>query len=76
MVKLYGFCLSIAYIARRRHPYIESLPTLWYNEQYKNYNSRVVSMHAWFLNLTTAAHYKFIQEQINYDLNKEQNNYN
>ena len=24
----YGFCLSIAYIARRRHPYIESLPTL------------------------------------------------
>ena len=21
--KLYGFCLSIAYIARRRHPYIE-----------------------------------------------------
>ena len=30
MVKLYGFCLSIAYIARQRHPYIESLPTLWY----------------------------------------------
>ena len=30
MVKLYGFSLSIAYIARRRHPYIESLPTLWY----------------------------------------------
>ena len=29
VVKLYGFCLSIAYIARRRHPYIESLPTLW-----------------------------------------------
>ena len=28
VVKLYGFCLSIA---RRRHPYIESLPTLWYN---------------------------------------------
>ena len=28
--QLYGFCLSIAYlIARRRHPYIESLPTLW-----------------------------------------------
>ena len=25
MVKLYGFC-----IARRHHPYIESLPTLWY----------------------------------------------
>ena len=25
VVKL-GFCLSIAYIARRRHPYIESLP--------------------------------------------------
>ena len=24
MVKLYGFSLSIAYIARRRHPYIES----------------------------------------------------
>jgi len=31
-VKLYGFYLSIAYIARRRHPYIESLPTLWYYE--------------------------------------------
>ena len=30
MVKLYGFCLSIAYIARQRHPYIESLPTLWF----------------------------------------------
>ena len=30
MVKLYGFCLSIANIARRRHPYIESLPTHWY----------------------------------------------
>ena len=29
MVKLYGFCLSIAYITRRCHPYIESLPTLW-----------------------------------------------
>ena len=29
MVKLYGFCLSIAYIARRRHPHIESLPTHW-----------------------------------------------
>ena len=29
MVNLYGFSLSIAYIARRRHPYIESLPTLW-----------------------------------------------
>ena len=30
VVKLqaYGFCLSIAYIARRRHPYIESLPGL------------------------------------------------
>ena len=28
VVKLYGFCLSIAYIARQRHPYIESLPTL------------------------------------------------
>ena len=25
VVKLYGFCLSIAYIARWRHPYIESL---------------------------------------------------
>ena len=31
MVKLYGFCLTIAYIARPRHPYIESLPTLWYH---------------------------------------------
>ena len=31
MVKLYGFSLSVAYcIARRRHPYVESLPTLWY----------------------------------------------
>ena len=30
VVKLYGFWLSIAYIARRRHPYIESLPTPWY----------------------------------------------
>ena len=28
VVKLYGFCLTIVYIARRRHPYIESLPTL------------------------------------------------
>ena len=28
--KLYGFCLSIAYIVRLCHPYIESLPTLWY----------------------------------------------
>ena len=28
VVKLYGFCLTIAYIARRRHSYIESLPTL------------------------------------------------
>ena len=27
---VYGFCLSIPYIARRHHPYIESLPTLWY----------------------------------------------
>ena len=27
VVKLYGFCLSIAYIARRRYPYIESLLT-------------------------------------------------
>ena len=35
MVKLYGFCLSIAYIARRRHPYIESLPTLWQAQEYK-----------------------------------------
>ena len=26
VVKLHGFCLSIAYIARRRHPYIQSLP--------------------------------------------------
>ena len=30
MVKLYGFCLSIAYIARRCHPYIESLLILIY----------------------------------------------
>ena len=29
VVKLYGFCLSIAYIVRQCHPYIESLPTLW-----------------------------------------------
>ena len=28
VTKLYGFCLSIAYIARRRQPYIESLLTL------------------------------------------------
>ena len=28
VVKLYGFCSSIAYIARRNHPYIDSLPTL------------------------------------------------
>ena len=28
VVKLYAFCLSIACIARRRHPYIDSLPTL------------------------------------------------
>ena len=28
MVKLYGFCLSIAYIERMRNPYIESLLTL------------------------------------------------
>jgi len=28
-MKLYSFSLSIAYIARRHHPYIESLPTLW-----------------------------------------------
>ena len=28
VVKLYSFCLSIAYIGRRHHPYIESLPTL------------------------------------------------
>ena len=28
MVKLYGFYLSIAYIAHWRHPYIESLPSL------------------------------------------------
>ena len=25
MVKLYGFCLSIAYTAHQRHPYIESV---------------------------------------------------
>ena len=25
VVKFNGFCLSIAYITRRRHPYIESL---------------------------------------------------
>ena len=30
VVKLYGFCLSIAYVAHSYHPYIESLPTLWY----------------------------------------------
>ena len=30
VVKLYGFCLSIAYIAHQRHHYIEGLPTLWY----------------------------------------------
>ena len=24
MVKLYGFCLSIAYIVRRRHPYTKA----------------------------------------------------
>jgi len=29
VVKLHGFYLRIAYIACRRHPYIESLPTLW-----------------------------------------------
>ena len=29
VVKLYSFSLSIAYVAHRRHPYIESLPTLW-----------------------------------------------
>ena len=28
-MKLYSFSLSIAYIACRHHPYIESLPTLW-----------------------------------------------
>ena len=28
VVKLHGFYLSIAYIVRRPHPYIESLPTL------------------------------------------------
>ena len=28
VVKLYGFCLSITYIARRRHLYIEILSTL------------------------------------------------
>jgi len=28
VAELYGFCLSIAYIARLRHPYIESLPTV------------------------------------------------
>ena len=28
MVKLYGFCLRIAYIVHQRHPYIESLLTL------------------------------------------------
>ena len=26
----WSYLLSIVYIARRRHPYIESLPTLWY----------------------------------------------
>ena len=28
LVKLYGFILSVAFIKRPRHPYIESLPTL------------------------------------------------
>ena len=28
LLKLYSFCLSIAYIVCWRHPYIESLPTL------------------------------------------------
>ena len=28
VAKLYGFCLSIAYIVRRRHPYIESIDFL------------------------------------------------
>ena len=28
VAELYGFCLSIAYIARLHHPYIESLSTL------------------------------------------------
>ena len=29
MVKLYGFCLSIAYVVCPHQSYIESLPTLW-----------------------------------------------
>ena len=43
VVKLYGFCLSIAYIARQRHPYIESLPNVslcylysYYGQEYPN----------------------------------------
>ena len=28
VVKLYGFCLSVAYIACQRHPYIESTNSL------------------------------------------------
>ena len=43
VVKLYGFCLSIASIARRRHPYIESLPystTLWLTKYLRIYRRR------------------------------------
>jgi len=29
VAKLYGFCLSVAYIARPCQSYIWSLPTLW-----------------------------------------------
>ena len=30
LVEFHGFCLSIVYIARPHHPYIGSLPTLWW----------------------------------------------
>ena len=37
MEKLYGFCLSIAYISHRRHPYIES-NTLCFSDSWTIYS--------------------------------------
>ena len=63
MVKLYGFCLSIAYIARWRQSYIESLLTLWlvsfpdpwygHTHTHTHTHERTLSLHLFTLQLQT-----------------------
>ena len=46
-MKLYSICLTIAYIAHRHHPYIESLPTLWYSPDTPYWGSHPESAWKW-----------------------------